>query len=60
MVLYCENALCIYQENNKCVINIVYLNALGMCEECICVKIEKDELNFMKKKVLDNFDEKDD
>ena len=52
----CENFLCIYQKNNKCILNEISLDNLGICGQSIYVDIEKEKLDIMKMEMLDYYD----
>ena len=44
MPINCENELCIYCKNNKCILDIIQLNSMGICNECVQISIEKISL----------------
>ncbi len=44
----CENAMCIYQKEGKCILDEITLNEMGVCEECIVVTIDKGFLEYKK------------
>ncbi len=48
----CENAFCIYQRNDNCMLNNVSIDNLGMCTECIYPDIDENTLNQAKSKLL--------
>lgn len=52
----CENYLCIYENNHKCVLDNISIDSLGMCSECIYVSPNSIELKKMKKNLLDKYD----
>ena len=45
----CENKLCVYYEKNECSIGKISVNSQGICEECIQIEFEENEL--IKKRV---------
>ena len=44
----CENILCIYQSNNKCILDSISVDSLGMCTECIYPNIDQEILDHAK------------
>lgn len=42
--MQCENDLCIYWEENVCLLDNVSINALGQCSEQISVSFDKETL----------------
>ncbi len=36
----CENQLCIYFKNKKCILEEIHINKLSMCSECIIVNLD--------------------
>jgi len=40
--MYCENELCIYWKDNKCICASIWLDELGLCRTGIHVTIEHD------------------
>lgn len=55
MKIYCENRLCIYWEENACILSGVSMDSLGMCEECILVSLEDEELDKKRKQLRQKF-----
>ncbi len=52
----CKNYLCIYQENNLCILDEVSINASGQCNECIHINPDwqlLDQIKRDKRKKLD-------
>lgn len=49
--ILCENEFCIYQENGKCILDVIELDISGMCQSCIYINISQEELNKKKKKL---------
>lgn len=57
--LQCMNSYCIYENDGECILDKISLNDAGMCEECILVSIDRDELKKMKKRLLNHFKKMD-
>lgn len=55
----CENSFCIYQSEGKCLLDIVEIDNMGMCTECIYPNIDKEVLNQAKLKFLNNYEKAD-
>ena len=53
----CENDLCIYWEENACLLDNVSLNALGQCTDCICVSIDEDVLRRERERLRQRYGE---
>jgi len=51
----CENNFCIYQVNDKCILDKVSIDSLGMCAECIYPDIDKKILNQAKSQLLKDY-----
>ena len=52
----CENNFCIYQSKNKCTLNEVSIDSLGMCTECIYPDIDEKILRQAKLKILKKYE----
>ena len=48
----CEFKYCIYNKNFECTIDAISINALGMCDECIIVSLDKKILEKAKETQL--------
>ena len=48
----CENNYCIYQYEDKCILDEISIDSLGMCTECIYPDIDEKTLNEAKTKNL--------
>lgn len=48
MELHCENDMCIYEKEGKCILDFIELDASGSCRECIQLNLEKTMLEKMK------------
>lgn len=55
--MYCDNCFCVYWLNNCCFFDEISLDALGRCQDCICVNISEEVLQKERKKVLDYFED---
>lgn len=53
----CENNLCTYQKYNECILDVISLGGGGVCQDCINVTIDEQQLNSIKERILKNFDE---
>ncbi len=51
----CENNLCIYQENDFCILDKVELDFQGQCKACIRIDIEDSDLKKLKRKKVIKF-----
>ena len=52
----CENIFCIYQKNNKCVLEEINLDITGTCADCIYMNIGQKRLNELKENQLRNIE----
>ena len=52
----CENIFCIYQRENRCVLEKINLDILGVCTDCIYVNVGKEKLKELKEKQLRNIE----
>ena len=48
----CENSLCIYESDRKCILEKISVNMLGICDDCIYPSIDDEVLNSLKEKTL--------
>ena len=48
----CENELCIYQRDDKCLLDKISLDYQGMCNECIYVSLDEAMLKELKEKQI--------
>lgn len=48
----CENNYCVYNSENKCILDEISIDAVGMCAECIYPNIDKQILDKYKNKFL--------
>lgn len=55
--MQCENKLCIYCKEDKCILDSISVDALGMCADCIQVTIETELLERAKEDLLQKFHE---
>lgn len=55
--ILCENEFCIYQENGKCILDVIELDISGMCQSCIYINISQEELNKKKKKLREELED---
>ena len=55
----CENILCIYQSNNRCILDSISVDGLGMCTECIYPNIDKEILDHAKITLLKQYEKSD-
>ena len=47
-MIQCENEWCVYQENNRCVMQTVTLDIQGQCQECVYVSLDAEWLQQRK------------
>ena len=52
--MQCENNYCAYWEEGECVLSKITINEIGMCEECVLVNFEKEELQKAREKTRRN------
>ena len=50
----CENYLCMYMEDEKCLLDEIALDVCGVCQDCIYIEIPEDEIERIKKKMLNS------
>ena len=53
--MQCENNICIYCDNYKCILDETSIDRLGMCAECIEIDIDDEIIQFKKKKLLNKY-----
>ena len=53
----CENSLCIYERDRKCILEKISVNMLGICDDCIYPSIDDEVLNSLKEKTLKRLEE---
>jgi len=56
----CEHELCIYQRDNKCILDTPNTDATGMCANCLLVTLDTNFLNAEKDKQLQKLKERHD
>ena len=49
--MVCLNKFCIYQKNDKCLLEVIELDINGCCEECIYADIPPQILEYEKEKL---------
>jgi len=52
--MQCENIFCIYNSENKCILECVSLDILGQCTACIYATIDDEILEEAKRKTLES------
>ena len=52
MMLHCDNDLCIYERQGRCILDGISVNQLGMCAECILISIYEAEKESRKQSLL--------
>ena len=50
--MICENDYCIYWHKNRCILDEIYLNSMGVCESCINITIPEKELERLREEQL--------
>ena len=48
----CDLEFCIYNNGNSCILDEVYINGFGMCEDCILVSVPPKALECLKREQL--------
>lgn len=54
--IICLNDLCLYWNDNCCILSNINLDVSGMCENCIYIKFSVQELNKKRKAQLSKYD----
>lgn len=52
----CENIFCIYWDEHVCTLENIDIDSAGCCESCIYVEFEKNELDKLRKKQLQEYE----
>ena len=55
IAMFCQNKLCIYWEEDECILDEVELDFQGKCTECIYIDIDDEDLKKYRKKSLSKF-----
>lgn len=55
----CENVFCVYQKNEKCILDEIRIDICGRCSSCIVVEPETEYLDKLKDEMLKRFEEYD-
>ena len=50
--MFCENKLCVYWEEDMCILEEVELDFQGKCTQCIYIDIDDEELEKYRKRTL--------
>lgn len=53
ITMRCENFFCIYNEEEKCLLDEIELDICGLCKSCIYVNIDRSEIVKRKKEQLE-------
>lgn len=51
--MHCEENYCIYNKDETCTLNEIYINLGGMCDDCLLVNIDHKQLEELKQAHLD-------
>jgi len=51
-MIKCKLELCIFNENGKCVVKEIDIDALGNCKSSLLVKIPTEEMSKYKENIL--------
>jgi len=54
----CEFNLCIYNDDNDCILKKIEINGAGYCESCILPDISEELLKTLKRETLNNLSDK--
>lgn len=54
-MIECLNKFCIYQKNNKCILEEIGIENNGTCASCIYIDIPEDILEYEKQKARNSF-----
>jgi len=55
MKISCENVFCIYYEKDKCILDSISLDEMGICTNVFFVNVEELYLSYKRKKLLSKF-----
>lgn len=53
----CEDNLCIYFDNNSCILDNIGVNAFSMCDACIHIRFSEADLVEKRKQLLSKYEE---
>ena len=53
--MVCENHLCIYQADGKCILPEIHLDVSGLCTDCIYPALDEEYLKREKTKLLNKY-----
>ena len=53
--MVCENFLCIYEENRKCILETIELDINGQCAMCEYIDIDTETLKLLKQEALSHY-----
>lgn len=59
MIAECLNSYCVYYKDKKCTLDKIYINAAGVCDECINVSVPEKEFEMYREKHLKRLNELD-
>ena len=51
-MMQCENIFCIYWAENECILDNVTLDIKGICQSCVYVEVEENDLRSCRRKAL--------
>ncbi len=51
----CINKFCIYSDSDKCILEEININSLGICDTQILISLNDDTLKLEKMKLLDRY-----
>ncbi|MBR5515400.1 MAG: hypothetical protein IKU52_04280 [Clostridia bacterium] len=57
--MICENVFCVYNHNNRCIVNEPELDIMGMCRACVYVEPDAEYIKCLKIKMLKNWGDDD-
>ncbi len=58
-MIECLKELCIYQKNDRCMLDNIELDMNGCCDSCICPMIPEEVLEREKEKLRKRLDEEE-
>lgn len=56
--MQCEMNYCIYNEENKCMLESIEIDRVGLCSQCIFIEISKKELTYYQKKTRSQLEDR--
>lgn len=55
-MINCDNYLCVYWKNDKCICDDIELDVSGLCSSCVYFIENDDKLNKLREKTLKKYE----